>query len=68
MTRLSQAITPSDEVRKGLLHGIVSLYDLVEGPADAFEKEASRVLRATFPSQALRRAQDRLARGCAPTR
>ncbi len=49
------------EVLEGNLHGIVSLYSLLEDDADAFERDPSRVLSATYPSLALKRLLQRLA-------
>ena len=49
------------EVIEGDLHGIVSLYALLEDAPDAFEKDPTRVLAATYPSAALKRLLQRLA-------
>ena len=61
MPCVSDISKPRPEVESGQLHGIVSLYTLLDESEDVFESDAGRVLRATYPSDALRRLLARLA-------
>jgi hypothetical protein len=60
MPRIQQLVTLRPEVVEGNLHGIISLYALLNQDAVAFERAPRRVLRATYPSVALKRLLHRL--------
>lgn len=61
MHRIQDLIRLRPEVQAGRLHGIVSLYALLdEETPNAFERDSERVLAATFPSRALQRLLRRL--------
>lgn len=55
MPHINELVTLRQEVAEGNLHGIISLYALIENQPDAFECDPQRVLTATFPSAALKR-------------
>lgn len=48
------------EVVEGDLHGIISLYALLDDDEDAFERNPQQVFRATYPSAVLKRVLRRL--------
>jgi hypothetical protein len=61
MPPIQQAVRLRPEVVKGNLHGIVSLYALIDEDTErTFEQDPQRVLRATYPSDALTRLLHRL--------
>lgn len=53
MARISDIVGLRPEVTTGDLHGIISLHDILSSDPSAFEKDAARVLAATYPSQAI---------------
>ena len=60
MPHVCDLVTLRPEVAEGNLHGIISLYALLEGEPDTFERDPHRVFAATFPSAALKRLLVRL--------
>jgi hypothetical protein len=60
MPRIQQIVRLRPEVVEGNLHGIISLYALLEEDSSAFEGDAQRVFSATYPSTALVRLLRRL--------
>ncbi|HDQ70822.1 MAG TPA: hypothetical protein ENN19_01860 [Chloroflexi bacterium] len=60
MPNIQQLVTLRPEVIEGDLHGIISLYALLDDDAETFECSPERVLSATFPSTALKRLLHRL--------
>ena len=51
MPRIEELVTLRPEVVEGDLHGIISLYALLDDDADAFERDPHQVLDATYPSE-----------------
>ncbi len=60
MLNIQRLVTLRPEVIEGDLHGIISLYALLDKEAETFERNPERVLSATFPSTALKRLLHRL--------
>lgn len=60
MPRIQDVVRLRPEVVAGNLHGIISLYALLDRDQQAFECQAAQVLRATFPSTPLKRLLARL--------
>jgi len=60
MSPIQQLVRLRPEVVKGKLHGIISLYALLDTESTAFERDPEQVFRATYPSAALKRLLHRL--------
>lgn len=60
MSQIQQLVKLRPEVVRGDLHGIISLYALLDKDSTAFECHPLRVLQATYPSVALKRLLHRL--------
>jgi len=60
MPCIKQLVTLRPEVVEGNLHGIISLYALLDKDSTAFECAPRRVFQATYPSAALKRLLHRL--------
>jgi len=60
MPHIQQLVRLRPEVVEGDLHGIISLYALLDHDTAAFERDPQRVFRATYPSAALRQLLNRL--------
>jgi len=55
MPRIEELVTLRPEVIEGDLHGIISLYALLDDDPDVFECDPQQVLDATYPSAVLKR-------------
>jgi len=66
MPRIQQLVTLRPEVVEGNLHGIISLYALLDKDSTAFECNPRRVFQATYPSAALKRLLHRLQTSLSP--
>lgn len=60
MPRIQELVTLRPEVIEGDLHGIISLYALLDDDPDVFECDPQQVLNATYPSAVLKRLLRRL--------
>jgi hypothetical protein len=60
MPQIQQLVRLRPEVVEGHLHGIISLYALLDRDAAAFEGNPHRVFSATYPSAALKQLLRRL--------
>jgi hypothetical protein len=60
MPRIQELVALRPEVIEGDLHGIISLYALLDDDPDVFECDPRQVLDATYPSAVLKRLLRRL--------